>query len=226
MTAKEIDKALLSELVRGAQETYHNAEALFEEAVILRRANKLSRSYFLHQISLEECAKIEVIGWYATSLLMGHETHLGKLGESLVQHRKKNYTNAYFMERSAEEDNAMAGRDFEAASKAFSDMQKTFHADANTAKNAALYVDWKDGKFVSPSESITTEMVDAIRTLNERFLAIHEPNVRILTRWEASPESIAATLDGLEGAFADLYSKYPDDPCECVMRYWKKCVGD
>lgn len=57
-----MDKALLSELLRGVEKTFENAEALFREASLLAQARCLSRALFLHQISLEECGKIEILG--------------------------------------------------------------------------------------------------------------------------------------------------------------------
>jgi hypothetical protein len=60
--------------------------------------------------------------------------------------------------------------DFSGAVNAFSDMQKRFHMKANSAKNAALYVDFVDGQFVAPNERITPQMVAEAATLNEEFL--------------------------------------------------------
>jgi hypothetical protein len=51
------DGQYLSQLTRGAEKTFQNAETLFLEAKILSSAGALSRALFLHQISLEECAK-------------------------------------------------------------------------------------------------------------------------------------------------------------------------
>jgi len=61
-------KALLSEMYQGAQLTFTNAEELYAEADLLRRNGSMNRALFLHQISLEECGKIEIIGAWATQL--------------------------------------------------------------------------------------------------------------------------------------------------------------
>jgi len=45
--------------------------------------------------------------------------------------------------------------------------QMEFHEASNDAKNASLYVDWRDGEFVSPSERITPEMLAQIISLSE-----------------------------------------------------------
>ena len=51
-----------STILDGARRLAANARELFEEATVLRRAGAFPRSYCLHQISLEECAKIEMLG--------------------------------------------------------------------------------------------------------------------------------------------------------------------
>jgi AbiV family abortive infection protein len=97
------DRAKLSELARGAQKTFENADALFREAKILGAVGALSRALFLHQISLEECAKIENIGAWATSLLAGRMVNGKKVLDGFASHKKKNRTNAYMLEESVEE---------------------------------------------------------------------------------------------------------------------------
>jgi len=61
-------KALLSEFNRGAKLIFNNAEVLFQEAEVLRKNGSYARSLFLHQISMEECAKVEMIGAWATTV--------------------------------------------------------------------------------------------------------------------------------------------------------------
>ena len=56
------DRELLAELVRGAEICFANAEQLFEEASLLRENKHFSRSIFLNQIAMEECAKVDMIG--------------------------------------------------------------------------------------------------------------------------------------------------------------------
>ena len=97
------DRELLSELVRGAQKTFENAEALFREAKILSAAGALCRALFLHQISLEECAKIETMGAWATGVLGSIPVDEKKVLAGLARHANKNRTNAYMLEGSGEE---------------------------------------------------------------------------------------------------------------------------
>jgi AbiV family abortive infection protein len=74
-----IDKGVLREVVSGAQKIFENAQSLFNEARLLRANGFFIRALVLHQISLEECAKIEILGGWATGLLMGHQVDMEKL---------------------------------------------------------------------------------------------------------------------------------------------------
>jgi len=65
-------------------------------------------------------------------------------------HVAKNNTNAYFLPKSDGEVTALEQRDTKAAVNAFGELQKAFHRDSNTLKNASLYVDF-DGTFKAPS---------------------------------------------------------------------------
>jgi AbiV family abortive infection protein len=207
-----MDKALLSELLRGVEKTFENAEALFREASLLTQARCLSRALFLHQISLEECGKIEILGGWATSLLMGHTVDLGKVTRALASHASKNRANAYLLRRSEEEKAAQRSGDPAGAAKAFTEMQKNFHLRANTAKNASLYVDFEYGKFIAPAECITAEMVAEIAELNEEFLGLSFPKVKMLRNWNADPEQMIKVLANLEETVKDFGAKYPNDP--------------
>lgn len=62
-------------LIDGVQRTFQNADALFSEARLLAGVGAVARAYFLHQISLEECGKIEILSAAVTRLLMGDGRH-------------------------------------------------------------------------------------------------------------------------------------------------------
>src|SRR5882672_1800554 len=78
----EHDKQLLAELVRGAEVCFANAEQLFQEANLLREHKHFSRSLFLYQIAMEECAKVDMIGAEATALTLGHPADLERLARA------------------------------------------------------------------------------------------------------------------------------------------------
>src|SRR6516164_6974441 len=145
----KIDRAFL-----WCRKTFDNAEKLNLEAELLVRAGSTARALCLHQISLEECSKIENMGAWATSLLSGFEVDQNKILAAFRRHSSKNKSNAYMLGGSQTEKDAMARGDWETAREEFKKLQMEFHKASNDAKNASLYVDWKNGEFVSPSEQI------------------------------------------------------------------------
>lgn len=196
------DCALIGDLARAAEKAFANAEALYREAKLLGAAGAVARALFLHQISLEECAKIENIGGWATSLLAGLPVDQKKVVAGFASHARKNRTNAYMLEGSPKEQAAKANGDWKAALEEFQKLQNEFHEKSNDAKNASLYVDFKDGKFVAPVEQITDAMLTETAARNEEFLRLTCPNVRMLLKWEKEPEwaqeHAIAILDLLE----------------------------
>ena len=96
MTNKTSDH-YLEELVRGASLAFANAEDLFREGKTLFACKALSRALFLHQISLEECGKVEMLGWWATGHLLGFPIDLHKMKFRLASHKAKNFANAYML---------------------------------------------------------------------------------------------------------------------------------
>lgn len=71
--AVKSDQASLDVLVRGAEKTFDNAERLFFEDELLAKAGAVARALCLHQISLEECSKVDTLGAWGVSLVMGLE---------------------------------------------------------------------------------------------------------------------------------------------------------
>lgn len=209
---KQERKDLLSELARGAKKAFENAEQLFQEASLLRENGALSRALFLHQISMEECAKIELLGGWAASLLMGEEIDATKLSATLASHKAKNYTNAYMLTPSKEETEARERGDWKGSLEAFDKLQAGFHLESNTAKNASLYVDFKDGKFVAPGERITEVMVSDMAERNSEFFGLMYPKVNMLLRWEDNINELEKSFAWFKTRAEELRSEMPDDP--------------
>jgi AbiV family abortive infection protein len=174
------DRAMLNELASGAQKTFDNADALYWEAKLLGAAGALSRALFLHQISLEECAKIENTGAWATSILAGFTVDKKRVLAGFASHARKNRTNAYMLKGSAAEQAAKKRGDWKVANEEFKKLQAEFHEKSNDAKNASLYVDFKDGKFIAPTERITKDMLDETAARNETFLRLMCPKLEML----------------------------------------------
>jgi AbiV family abortive infection protein len=207
----EVDRAFLSALVRGAEKTFENAERLYFEAELLAKAGATARALCLHQISLEECSKIEKMGAWATSLLSGHKVDQNKILAAFRRHSSKNKGNAYMLEASQAEAEAKARGDWETALQEFKKLQQEFHGTSNNAKNASLYVDWKDGEFVSPSERITQSMLTEIIERNQTFLAYASNGLKMLNRLDKSPDDLQDLLLEFIAAAEKMRAEKPDD---------------
>jgi AbiV family abortive infection protein len=203
-------------LVRGAEKTFDNAEKLYFEAALLAKAGATARALCLHQISLEECSKIETMGAWATSLLSGREVNQNKVLAAFRRHSAKNKNNAYMMKGLQEEKDAKARGDWEAALKEFKKFQMEFDEASNDAKNASLYVDWRDGEFVSPSERITPEMLAQTIERNETFLGYAQDSLKMLKRLDNSPEDLQGLIVEFIAEAEKMRAEKPDDPMTAI----------
>jgi AbiV family abortive infection protein len=207
----KIDRAFLSALARGAEKTFDNAEKLYFEAEILAKAGATARALCLHQISLEECSKIENMGAWATALLSGVEVDRNKLLAAFRRHSSKNKSNAYMLEGSQAEKDAQARYDWETAREEFKKLQMEFHEASNDAKNASLYVDWKNGEFVSPSEKIISEMLAQIIERDQTFLGYAYNSLKMLKRLDKCPDDLQDLIAEFIAAAEKIRAEKPDD---------------
>jgi len=202
----------LNELVHGASLAFANAEDLFCEGKILFTHKAFSRSLFLHQISLEECGKAEILGWWATSHLMGFSVDLRKMKPRIASHKAKNFANAYMLPVSKAEKKERDESNWRASLLAFKKEQAAFHQQSNDRKNASLYVDFVDDVFLAPHDRITEDMVHEIAKTNHEFIELMRPKVEMLTLWAQEPNGVRETLKLLRKQMEDLREKYPEDP--------------
>jgi AbiV family abortive infection protein len=188
----EPDHSILAELARGASFSFRNAEDLYREATILYAHGAFSRALALHQIFMEECGKIEILGAWATSYLLGLDVDRRKVESALASHRAKNSANAYMLPVTEAEEKAREQADWKGAIKAFDEQKTAFHVQSNFRKNAALYVDFDGTTFVAPSDQITEPMVREISAMNSWFIEVVRPKVRMLGGWVDQPEGARA----------------------------------
>jgi AbiV family abortive infection protein len=213
------DQAPLDVLVRGAEKTFDNAECLFHEAEILAKRGAVARALCLHQISLEECSKVNNLGAWAVSLVLGFEVDQKKVLGAFGRHAAKNKSNAYMLEGSMAEKDAKSRGDWEAALEAFKQTQEEFHETSNRAKNASLYVDWVEGEFVTPSERITNEMLTEITERNAEFLGYAHSGLKMLKRLEKAPDEMRGLLSG----FLEQAEKLRGEKPTTRWGRWRHC---
>jgi AbiV family abortive infection protein len=175
----------------GAAMIFKNAEALYEEAQLLGQAGHFARATVLHQISMEECSKIDTLGVAATSILVGHNVDEARLARAFRNHKAKNQANAYFARITDEEIAARERKDWKASSEAFKRFQDKFHAEVNAIKNAGLYVDFQDGQFTAPVDSIDEQTAIAFQCVNAYFLKHCDNFLRLLRRMVSEPDFYA-----------------------------------
>jgi AbiV family abortive infection protein len=204
--------AQLCNLSRGASKALLNAEELFQEANLLRSQGALSRALFLHQISLEECGKIEILGGCTTGLFMGFDLDFQELLATLATHKAKNYANSYMLPSTNEELGAKKRGDWRRCIEVFERQQAKFHTDSNSAKNASLYVDYENGHFTTPKEKITETMVAEIAKRNSEFLMLVRLKVEMLSRWQTDPEKVQGMIGWFSTRAEELKSQLPNDP--------------
>jgi AbiV family abortive infection protein len=201
---KQKEKLLLDEIVRGAQLAFENAEKLYQEAQLLGSNGAFARALTLHQISMEECSKVDMLGTAAISLVLGHSIDLNKLAARFTQHKVKNYNNAYMSVTTDAEREARKSGDPKWAIEIFKAQQVTLHQWLNTNKNASLYVDYLDGKFVSPTERITEELAVQFQGLNSFFLRQGSTHLGVLSKVVNDPDAVAKQAKDLLGRLEKL----------------------
>lgn len=183
-------------LIDGAQKTAMNADELFDEARLLAGAGHVARALLLHQISLEECGKLEMLYVTTAAVLRGQAVDMKRLTRGFSKHAAKNQTNAYFLARSEAELAAEEQEDIAAANQAFSELQDDFHKKSNDLKNASLYVDY-DGSFRAPREVISAEHLDEVFNRNGAFMSMAFDKLAILLRWKADLDAAADEVSNL-----------------------------
>lgn len=201
---KETERQILEEIVRGAKLIFENAETLYNEAQLLGTNGAFARALTLHQISIEECSKVDMLCVAAISLLMGHSIDLNELATKFRQHKIKNYNNAYMSVTTTAEQEARKRGDVARAIQIFKTQQADVHRCLNTNKNASLYVDYSNGKFISPSEQITEEMATQIQRLNAFFIKHGSNSLRLLSKVANDPDAFALQATDFTDRLAQL----------------------
>lgn len=191
MALTQEQEAFAVGLIDGAQKVFENADRLFYEAGVLADVGAFPRGYLLHQISLEECGKIEILCAAILSHLIGKEVDVKSLSRVFRRHESKNKINAYFLPLSEEEKVAEKNDDVAAAVSAFKVVQEEFHKESNDLKNSSLYVDF-DGGFTSPLDVISQEDYEKIRAQNATFMGLTNVKVQMLSRWKTNLPSAVA----------------------------------
>jgi AbiV family abortive infection protein len=153
----------LEVLCDGIIRTRDNAQALLEEAMLMREHNRMSRAFALAYMSCEECGKISVLFGAASRTARGLAVDWRRMAKRFRSHDSK--ASQFF-------GIALAAR---MVLKAVEDGQKVVDAkelrlrgamgvtmgpSMFSKRNASMYCDFRKGSFTSPSEQIAPSDVD------------------------------------------------------------------
>lgn len=203
-------------LAEGARKSLANAEALHQEAEILAAHGAIARALCLHQISLEECAKVDGLGAWGVSLVLGLEVDGKKVLAAFNRHAAKNKSNAFMLELTDDELKARARGDVSGASAAFNEAQEAFHHESNRNKNAALYVDWTGSSFVGPDEQIDETLLTTIARRNAEYLQRATLAIKTFESIETEPDELRKLLSPLLDKLGALRAEGPDNYFEAA----------
>ena len=184
----------IEELFNGAKLTFKNAQCLYDEAVLFKEHGKIERSLFLHQISLEECAKFDLIGYTATTVTTGGECDIRKFSKAIRSHEVKNHTNAYTIPASEEEVKAREDGDWGKSLEIFKQFKKQYHGEKNEKKNNSLYVNFENRSFTSPCEAISESDVETISEQNKSYLEQIPTMLSVIKKMMNAPDTHSRVL--------------------------------
>lgn len=150
------------ELKKGLEKCVHNAKGLYKDAVLLKENNRLSRATSLFKLSIEESGKTTIL--YRAILL-------SEMGEKVTSKylNKEGFANHYKKAKSALDLDieilhlykSSTGNSVKGFLESKFSEEKSLH-NLNWIKNISLYVDFFEGRFISPEETINTEILDTL----------------------------------------------------------------
>jgi len=193
LTEKEAIKRM-DALIDGACLVYENAEELYYEAELLAENGALSRAYFLHQISLEECGKLEIIGAAIMDVVTESRFDEKLFRKNIRSHKAKNYANSYFLKANEEELKARENKQYIEEIEIFNNRQNDFHMTSNDLKNDALYVNIEGQKATKPKNVITAELLEEMKQRNSEFMGMANHKINMLWRMKENKSAYSEFL--------------------------------
>lgn len=179
MAQDRINNLKASEVIEGALKTVRNAQQLCDESELLHQHKMFARSYALSHFAREEIGKSAMLYKIAIDCLLGRQIDWKKLNRRFRDHKEKigndrAFTHLFFGSIEIQGEKLDPKVLFNSGTIAYT----------NARKNASLYVDWTDGKFQSPEESVSENQ-------SARNLDIAMFRVALMSR-------VVPTLVGLE----------------------------
>ncbi|MCF7487105.1 AbiV family abortive infection protein [Vibrio sp. A2-1] len=190
MPKSRINNVKSAELINGACRTLRNGQLLCEEAELLHNNKMFARSYALSHLAREEIAKSMIIYDVIIKVKGKKKVNWKDFDRKFRCHKAKiiNDNGLTLLIAKTIKDNSIKlnfSALFNSGSIEFS----------NKRKNQSLYVDWEDGKFVSPDDKIS-------ESLSKRNLEIAFYKAVFVTDIILSLESLdKLSADEIKGIF-------------------------
>lgn len=152
MSKERINNLKARDVIEGALKTVRNAQQLCDESELLHQHKMFARSYALSHLAREEVGKSAMLFKVAIERLLGRKIDWKKVDRRFRDHKEKIINDrvlTYLLFGSMEAEGIKL------------DPKVLFSSGAieytNARKNASLYVDWTEGEFKSPEESVSEE---------------------------------------------------------------------
>lgn len=155
----------LSQLDEGIDALIENASALVKEASLLHEHKHYSRAYTLAHLAREEVSKVTMLFAAGVRIVAGHPVDWKKLRSRFVSHKSKLMQDTLWGFMSTGLAQTEEAPQILGVLSASADGR-------NDAKNNSLYVGFKDGSFLSPSDAISEKT--AARTVELARMAVDE----------------------------------------------------
>lgn len=213
------------ELEEGFRLSIKNAEELFEEATLLKNAERFSRAYTLFQLSIEETGKGLILFSSISDYYQGVEiTNLYLEEKGFFKHNPKTLKSIIL------EIILLSTIDGKISTllkyEAMVDFMKVEETDRY--KNASLYVSIEDEKFKTPSDIITKEMVEKkkfkalmrIHAIKGFFLPLSK--IKELTELMNQAINTTEKLEAMEKSVAEKFLDIDIDLLKNAFEYRAK----
>ena len=150
MTKDRINNLKASQIIDGVYKTIRNSQQLCDEAELLNKHKMFARSYALSHLAREEVGKVAMLYKVAIELLLKQKIDWKKVDRRFRDHKEKivndrALTHLLFGTMEVEGSGLDPKLLFNSGTIAYT----------NARKNSSLYVDWSDGKFQSPEDSVS-----------------------------------------------------------------------
>lgn len=193
MSKERINNLKARDVIEGALKTIRNAQQLCDESELLHQHKMFARSYALSHLAREELGKSAMLYKVAIERLLGLQIDWKKVDRRFRDHKEKIINDRALTLQ------LFGSMEIEGEKL---DPKVLFNSGGieytNSRKNASLYVDWTEGKFKSPEESVSEEQSARNLDLAMYRVAFMSEVIPSLVELEKKPKDELAKIFPME----------------------------